>query len=268
MRAVVSTRGAGIGPGGPAARSQRDGRDAASRPRAPRHATANGTIARRGRVGQQDARDKAGRPISELAHPATRSSVPSRAGSRVVVAWARAGILAHVPPRSRSRSTASCSATTRPRSAASRSRPSAPASPASGRPELHRSATVPLAVAAAATERIELGTGIALAFTRSPMVLALEALDLDELSGGRFVLGLGAGVRRLNASWHAAAYDPPVRRMRELVAAARELMAALTEGRDARAPGGSTTSRSAACAAGAPPRGPRRRSGSRRCSRA
>ena len=104
-------------------------------------------------------------------------------------------------------------------------------------PELHRSATVPLAIAAAATERIGLGTGIALAFTRSPMVVALEALDLDELSDGRFTLGLGAGVRRLNASWHAADYDPPVRRMRELVAAARELMAALAEGRDARSPG-------------------------------
>ena len=57
-------------------------------------------------------------------------------------------------------------------------------------PELYRSATVPLAVAAAATERIGLGTGIALAFTRSPMVMALEALDLDELSGGRLVSGL------------------------------------------------------------------------------
>jgi probable F420-dependent oxidoreductase len=103
--------------------------------------------------------------------------------------------------------------------------------------ELYRSATVPLAVAAAATERVQLGTGIALAFTRSPMVLALEALDLDELSGGRFVLGLGAGVRRLNASWHAAAYDTPVRRMRELVAAVRELTAALAQERDAHAPG-------------------------------
>jgi probable F420-dependent oxidoreductase len=104
-------------------------------------------------------------------------------------------------------------------------------------PELYRSATVPLAVAAAATERIELGTGIALAFTRSPMVLALEALDLDELSGGRLVLGLGAGVRRLNRSWHAGPYDPPVARMREMVAAVRELVAALAEGRDARFPG-------------------------------
>lgn len=104
-------------------------------------------------------------------------------------------------------------------------------------PELHRSATVPLAVAAGATERIELATGIALAFTRSPMVLALEALDLDELSGGRLVIGLGAGVRRLNADWHAGPYDPPLTRMREMVTAVRELVAALAEGRDARSPG-------------------------------
>src|SRR5207248_2231129 len=61
-------------------------------------------------------------------------------------------------------------------------------------PELYRSATVPLAIAAAATSRIELGTGVALAFTRSPFTLALEALDLDELSGGRLVLGLAAEV--------------------------------------------------------------------------
>lgn len=104
-------------------------------------------------------------------------------------------------------------------------------------PELHRSSTIPLAVAAGATARIGLGTGIALAFTRSPMVLALEALDLDQLAGGRLVVGLGAGVRRLNASWHAAAYDPPLRRMREMVAAFRELTGALAEGRDARSPG-------------------------------
>ena len=94
-------------------------------------------------------------------------------------------------------------------------------------PELTRSATIPLALAAAVTDRIELATGIALAFTRSPFTLALEALDLDELSGGRFVLGLGAGVRRLNERWHAAAYDPPVSRMRELVAAVRELVATM-----------------------------------------
>ncbi|MEW6583924.1 MAG: LLM class flavin-dependent oxidoreductase, partial [Actinomycetota bacterium] len=104
-------------------------------------------------------------------------------------------------------------------------------------PELHRSATVPLAVAAGATRRVEIATGIALAFTRSPMTLALEALDLDELSGGRLVLGLGAGVRRLNMRWHSVPYDPPVRRMRETVAAVRTLVAALARGEDARSPG-------------------------------
>ncbi len=104
-------------------------------------------------------------------------------------------------------------------------------------PELHRSSTVPLAAAAAATQDLELATGIALAFTRSPFVLALEMLDLDELSGGRAVLGLGAGVRRLNRHWHAADYDPPVARMRELIAAVRELIAALASRRDARAEG-------------------------------
>ena len=87
--------------------------------------------------------------------------------------------------------------------------------------ELYRSATIPLAIAAGATRRIELATGIALAFTRSPMVTALEALDLDDASGGRFTLGLGAGVRRLNASGPGAPDAPPVRRMRERVAAVR-----------------------------------------------
>jgi probable F420-dependent oxidoreductase len=105
-------------------------------------------------------------------------------------------------------------------------------------PELYRSATIPLAAAAAATRRIELATGIALAFTRSPFVLALEALDLDELSGGRVVIGLGAGVRRLNERWHAVSgYDPPVERMREHIAAFREIVSALAEGRDARSEG-------------------------------
>jgi probable F420-dependent oxidoreductase len=104
-------------------------------------------------------------------------------------------------------------------------------------PELHRSSIVPLAIAAGATHRVEIATGVALAFTRSPFALALEALDLDQLSCGRLVLGLGAGVRRLNERWHAVAYDPPVRRMRETVAAVRELVRAVARGEDARSRG-------------------------------
>lgn len=65
-------------------------------------------------------------------------------------------------------------------------------------PELHRSATVSAAAMAAGTSTIGIGTAIALAFTRSPLITALEALDIDEMSNGRFILGLGSGVERLN----------------------------------------------------------------------
>ncbi|MDA0638750.1 LLM class flavin-dependent oxidoreductase [Nonomuraea sp. MCN248] len=84
-------------------------------------------------------------------------------------------------------------------------------------PELHRSATVSAAALAQATTGARVGTAIALAFTRSPMVTALEALDLDELSGGRFVLGLGSGVKRLNEDWHNARWGKPVGHLRETV---------------------------------------------------
>jgi probable F420-dependent oxidoreductase len=91
--------------------------------------------------------------------------------------------------------------------------------------ELHRSAFVPLAAAAARTSRITLGTAISLAFVRSPMVTALEALDLDEVSGGRLVLGLGSGVQRLIEAWHGAAFDKPVGRMRQTVEVIRRIVA-------------------------------------------
>lgn len=104
-------------------------------------------------------------------------------------------------------------------------------------PELHRSATVSAAALAGATTRARVGTAVALAFTRSPMTLALEALDLDELSGGRFVLGLGSGVRRLNEDWHGVRWDRPVARLRETVAAIREFVARCGTGEPIDAPG-------------------------------
>ena len=54
---------------------------------------------------------------------------------------------------------------------------------------------LPLAIAAEHTERIEIGTAIAVAFARSPMVVAHTAWDLARWSGGRFLLGLGTQVR-------------------------------------------------------------------------
>lgn len=97
-------------------------------------------------------------------------------------------------------------------------------------PELHRSATVAAAGVAAATRTVGVGTGIALAFTRSPMVTALEALDLDELSGGRFVLGLGSGVQRLNEDWHHARWGKPVAHLRETIRNVRAFWAGCTTG--------------------------------------
>lgn len=97
-------------------------------------------------------------------------------------------------------------------------------------PELHRSATVAAATVAEATSTATVGTGIALAFARSPMTTALEALDLDELTDGRFILGLGSGVRRLNEDWHGAAFDHPVRRLAETVACVRAFTERSTTG--------------------------------------
>src|SRR5438132_11097664 len=71
----------------------------------------------------------------------------------------------------------------------------------------------PLLLAAEHPERIELGTGIAVAFPRSPMHLANLANDLQAYSGGRFLLGLGSQIRahvekRFSATWS----HPPARR--------------------------------------------------------
>jgi probable F420-dependent oxidoreductase len=97
-------------------------------------------------------------------------------------------------------------------------------------PELHRSATVTAAALAAGTSQARVGTAIALAFTRSPMVTALEAMDVDELSGGRFVLGLGSGVKRLNEDWHNARWGKPVAHLCETIAAVRHLVAHVADG--------------------------------------
>jgi probable F420-dependent oxidoreductase len=87
--------------------------------------------------------------------------------------------------------------------------------------ELFRSSLTQAMWMAANTERVGVGTGIAWAFTRSPMILALSALDIDEASGGRFRLGLGAGVKRLNETWHGAEYGRPAPHLRETVEAVR-----------------------------------------------
>ncbi|MGH2979593.1 MAG: LLM class flavin-dependent oxidoreductase, partial [Solirubrobacterales bacterium] len=89
-------------------------------------------------------------------------------------------------------------------------------------PEFHNhSGVLALAAAALETKRIELGTGIAWAFGRSPLLTAVTALDLDDMSGGRFVLGLGTGTRRMRTHWLGAPAERPATRLRETVEAVR-----------------------------------------------
>ena len=87
----------------------------------------------------------------------------------------------------------------------------------------NRSATIPMATLAAATERILIGTNIAYGVGRTPLVWASEARDLDDLSGGRILLGLGNGTTRMMEDWHGVDGSSPAVRMEELVTVLRKL---------------------------------------------
>lgn len=85
---------------------------------------------------------------------------------------------------------------------------------------------LPLVGAAASTSRITLGTAVATAFTRSPMVTAMLAWDLQRASEGRFVLGLGTQVKAHNERRFSVPWAPPAPRLRELVEALRHIWGA------------------------------------------
>jgi probable F420-dependent oxidoreductase len=87
----------------------------------------------------------------------------------------------------------------------------------------NRSASIPLAALAMGTKRCTIGSGIIYAVGRTPLMLAAEARDLDELSDGRLVLGLGNGTRRMISDWHGLDGDAPATRMEELVPLVRDL---------------------------------------------
>ena len=83
---------------------------------------------------------------------------------------------------------------------------------------------VPLAAIAAATERVEIGTYVANAYARTPQAAATAALAIDELSGGRFVFGIGAGNRHINEWLFGLAMDRPLGKMREYLAVLRAFL--------------------------------------------
>jgi probable F420-dependent oxidoreductase len=88
---------------------------------------------------------------------------------------------------------------------------------------------LPLAIAAEHTERIELATGIAVAFARTPMVLAYTANDLHQASGGRFILGLGSQIKPHIEKRFSMPWSHPARRMREYILALRAIWSSWNE---------------------------------------
>jgi probable F420-dependent oxidoreductase len=87
----------------------------------------------------------------------------------------------------------------------------------------NRSGIVTMAAIALATSRCAVGTGIVYGVGRTPLMLAAEARDLDELSDGRFILGIGNGTRRMISDWHGADGDAPAARIEELVPLIRRI---------------------------------------------
>src|SRR5689334_8349383 len=80
---------------------------------------------------------------------------------------------------------------------------------------------LPLAVASQTTSTLRLGTAVAIGFARNPMVLANVGYDLQQMSRGRFVLGLGSQIRPHIQNRFSETWSRPAARMRELVLAVR-----------------------------------------------
>ena len=89
---------------------------------------------------------------------------------------------------------------------------------------------LPLALAAEHTERIELGTGIAVAFARNPMTLAQVANDQQTMSRGRFMLGLGSQIKPHIEKRFSMPWSKPAARMRELIVAIRAIWTSWSDG--------------------------------------
>ena len=92
--------------------------------------------------------------------------------------------------------------------------------------EAARSAFVPAAAVVAATERVRVGTYVVNAYARDPWLAGLAARDLDELSGGRFVLGVGTGNPHFNDWYMGADSTKPLKKMRDYLEIVRAVVSA------------------------------------------
>ncbi len=84
---------------------------------------------------------------------------------------------------------------------------------------------VPLAAASTVTQQLKLASGIAIAATRSPMETAMAAIDLDRISEGRFILGLGSSASNWTEGVYGTQKIKPVTHLRDTVAAIRHIEA-------------------------------------------
>jgi len=91
-------------------------------------------------------------------------------------------------------------------------------------PEAVHDGLLAAGAALAATTRLHVATSVLVAFPRSPMAVAHAAWDLQELSGGRFALGLGSQVRGNITGRYSTAWAPPIPRMREYVGSLRAIL--------------------------------------------
>lgn len=99
-----------------------------------------------------------------------------------------------------------------------------------GAPETRHDVLTTLALAARATSRITLQSAIAVAFARTPMTLAVQANDVQLVSGGRFQLGLGSQVKPHIERRFAMPWGRPAARMEEFIAAVRAIWHAWATG--------------------------------------
>jgi F420-dependent oxidoreductase-like protein len=86
-------------------------------------------------------------------------------------------------------------------------------------------AVTPLAWIGAQTKHVQLGTAIMQMPARTPANTAMTAMTLDQLSGGRFLLGLGVSGPQVVEGWHGVPYGKPLQRTREYVAIVRQVLA-------------------------------------------
>jgi probable F420-dependent oxidoreductase len=97
-------------------------------------------------------------------------------------------------------------------------------------PETSHDPFLPLLLAAEHTSRLEVGTNIAVAFARNPMIVANLGWDLQAYSQGRFILGLGTQIQPHIEKRFSMPWSHPARRMREFVSALHAIWAAWQDG--------------------------------------